>query len=1182
MADKLTAEQQAVVDNRGRSLLVSAAAGSGKTKVLVERLFSYVENEGANLDDFLIITYTRAAAAELRGKIAKALAEKLQNDPGNRHLQQQMLRVYRADIKTVDAFCTALLRENCHLLKEDENGRILRPDFRVLDEKEELVLEERVLSRVLDEFYETLDENGAQLADTLGAGRDDRALAALVMQLYKKLQAQPYMDRWLAEQKVFWQNVPERIEDTPYGEILLGELRRKCLYWAKVMQNGIAQMACSGVLGEKCTPQFADIAAQLLRKADVTDWDAAGAPIIFPRFATVRNYEDTALKTQMKTIWDNCKDSMKKLDAVFSVSAADAIEDIRAVSGAMTALLDLTENFYHACQTEKRRRNAADFSDQEHEAIRLLRGADGQPNDLARAVSERYREIMVDEYQDTNEVQNCIFEAISREGKNLFTVGDVKQSIYRFRLADPRIFLDHYTHYPPAAQAQEGEAGKLLLTKNFRSRAEVLEATNYVFTNILSRDMGELDYGEDEALHYGEGYADIGTDCSAEFHLVDMPTQRGEEEKTGSAEAEAAFVARYIRDMLDSGFCVQTDRDGGSRPVRAEDIAILMRSPGTRIEGMHRALTDKGISCTAEADGGFYETMEVAVLFALLQVIDNPRQDVPLITVLRSPLFGFTPDRLAELRAAFRGGDYYDALCADGGEDCKAFLEMLHGLRELASIMPVHELLDRIYAQCHVAAVFGAMPDGARRKENLFRFAELTREIGGGSLFAFVSKLSALIETGDPPVPKGAQSGTGVRIMSIHKSKGLEFPVVILCDLAKRFNDDDLKKPVLVHPKYGIGPMRIDTVRSIKYPTMAHEALKKQLRREAKAEEMRLLYVAMTRAKEKLVMVHTQANASTRLGSLFSMTGRPVMPEAAEQASCLGDWVLLPLLLRPEARALRELAEIEEGVSFGVFEDAPWKVQVHDGLAQCGEKTEEQVSAAEKKELPPDRAALDFVYPHIGETQMPAKLTATQLKGREADTEIAENAALPPRLRALARPQFLTGEIPLSSAERGTALHAVMQYLDFSVPAQESAVREQIARLCERKLITPQQAESVAVDEICRFLESPLAERIRRAEKVEREYRFSILADAAEYDSAATSGDRLLLQGVADCFFEEGGALVIVDFKTDRVAPDTLAARAEYYRPQLDAYASALSRIMEMPVREKILYFFHLGESVEL
>ncbi len=1188
MHETLTEQQLAAVESRGRSLLVAAAAGSGKTKVLVERLFSYVERDGADLDDFLIITYTRAAASELRGKIAKALSERLENRPDDRHLQRQMLRVYRADIKTVDAFCTALLRENCHLLDEDAQHHSLRPDFRVLDEQDAAVLQERVLARVLDRFYEGLQsgDGGTLLADTLGAGRDDRALAELVLELHRKLQAQPFEQEWLTQQDALWRAAPQRVEDTPYGALLLHAVGRKARHWALLLRRAAAEMAENAALAERYAPAFDDVADSLdaLCQAAGRGWDEARAcTVTFPRLGLVKDADGGALKLRVKSLWEACKDSLKKLQTWLDASSAEAAEDLRAMAPAMRALIALTAAFSRAYQEEKRRRNAADFSDQEHEAIRLLIGADGAPTALARSISQRYREIMVDEYQDTNEVQNKIFEAISRQGKNLFTVGDVKQSIYRFRLADPRIFLRHYHDYPPEAEAAEGESAKLLLSRNFRSRPEVLQATNFIFSNILSVEMGELEYGADERLYAGAGYEESAC-CAAEFHLVDLPTHGGEQH-VRAPEAEAGFVADYIAQMLSSEFPVQDERSGELRPVRQEDIVILMRSPNTRMAAFRRALEGRGLRCAAAAGDDFYATMEISVAFALLQIVDNPRNDVPLIAVLRSPLFGFTPDRLAQLRVTKRDGDFYDALLCDDGADTRAFLTLLARLREDAQVMNAHELLAAIYERCDVPGVFGAMPDGEERRENLRAFLRQAKDFddaGYRGLFAFVSHLRELLEGGDAASPVAARAGGGVRIMSIHKSKGLEFPVVILCDLARRFSDQDYKASVLVHPQLGLGPVCVDRARRIRYPTVARQALERTLRREDKAEELRLLYVAMTRAKEKLVLVHTMGNAAGRVKDLLTVASCPVLPEVIDERGCMGDWVLLPLLCRAEAAPLRELAGLD-AMQIVRDENVPWVTAVHDGLscAASRENSAQPVSEA-AGELPFDRAALEYVYPYAAQTHMPAKLTATQLKGRALDEEIAENAALPPRLRTLEKPRFLSGERALTAAERGTAIHLAMQYLDFNGPDTAQAVRTQIEQMREKRLLTPEQASAVDVRAIARFLQSDVAARIRSSAAVQREYRFSLLYPASAVDASATADDALLLQGVVDCFFEEDGELVVLDFKTDRIAHEQVSERTEHYRPQLESYAAALMRITGMRVKEKLLYFFATGECVPL
>ncbi len=1193
MADVLTTEQRAAVENRGRGLLVSAAAGSGKTRVLVERLFSYVEREGANLDDFLIITYTRAAAGELRGKIASALSERLQSDPGNTHLQRQLLRVYRADIKTVDAFCTTLLRENCHLLGEDGNGNTLRPDFRVLDEQDAQALRERVLARTLDRFYEECEpgDGGTLLADTLGAGRDDRALAALVMELHGKVLSQPYPEAWLAEQEQRWADMPERIDATPYGTLLLDALHTKALHWAALFEQGAAEMDGDEKLSNSYAPCFRSVAGKLraFAKAAERGWDDARASLVdFPRLTAVRKLADEMLKNRMKCLWDNGKASVGKFGKWFTASAAEAADDLRTMAGAMVALLRLTGNFLRAYQAEKRRRNAADFSDQEHEAIRLLVGTDGAPTELARTVAERYREIMVDEYQDTNEVQNRIFEAVSRDGTNLFTVGDVKQSIYRFRLADPTIFLNHYNTYPPAAEAEEGARAKLILSRNFRSRREVLDATNFVFSNILSEEMGELDYGADEALYVGADYPE-NPDCRTEFHLLD-PGRADNGERLRAEDAEAAFVARTVRELLDSGFSVTDAHTRAPRPVREEDIVILMRSPRARLGTFRAALEARGIAVSAEEGGDWLESMEAAVVFALLEVVDNPRQDVPLIAVLRSPLFGFSADRLALLRAQTKEGDFYDALCADDGADTAHFLQTLASLREAAQVMDVCRLLAYLYDVCNVYGIFGAMPGGREREENLRALAALAERFesaGFRGLFAFVAHVRDLKQSGGLDAPRAAQSAGGVRIMSIHRSKGLEFPIVILADLAKKFNNMDFTGPVLVHAKYGLGPECVDMSRRIRYPTVARQAVERTLRRETKAEELRLLYVAMTRAKEKLILVHTQANAAKRVEDLLATASCPALPETVDEGRCLGDWVMLPLLCRPEAEPLRALAGFD-APQLVATDDAPWIVAVHDPVNEAAEQPEapeKDGTETFRADLTPDTSALVWQYPYAASTDLSAKLTATQLKGRAADAEIRENAGgetpkLPPRLRSLARPRFLTGEMPLVGSERGTAIHLVMEHLDFNGTATAEGVRAQIDALRERRLLTPEQADAADADAIARFLQSDVAARIRAGQNVEREYRFSLLAAARDYDPGAAEDDRVLLQGVVDCFFEESDGIVVLDFKTDRITNEQTAARAALYRAQLATYATALERIMGIPVKERLLYFFATNTCV--
>ena len=1182
---KLTEQQHAAVFDRGGSLLVSAAAGSGKTKVLVERVFSYLTQERANVDDFLIITYTRAAAAELRARLASELAARVAETPEDRHLRRQMFRVYQADIKTVDGFCASLLREHIHLL-EPVDGRCLTPDFRVLDEAEAQLLRERALERTMETFYQDIengDEEAAQLAGTLGAGRDDRALTALVLELHSKIQSHPYPEKWLRAAAESWRQLPSSLADSDYGRTVMEDTVRRALFWAGQLERAVAAMEDCEPVYKANAAQFLATAAELRRyeQASQEGWDAMGrVQPVLQRAGAVKNGENDEAKAAAKAVREKYKKAKEEMTAPYLVTEREHLEDLQAAAPSMLALLHLTERFSQRYQAEKVRRNAMDFSDQEHYAVTLLCGQDDEPTDLARQVSQRYQEIMVDEYQDTNEVQDCIFQAISREGRNLFTVGDVKQSIYRFRLADPTIFLEKYRRYADAAKAADGQPRRMVLSRNFRSRREVLEATNAVFADIMSREMGEMDYTAEERLYFGADYYTGAAGRETEMHVIsveDTPEQRFDR-----TEAEARFAARRIRQLLDEGFPVQGEN--GMRPVRPEDIVILMRSPRSRMKAFTAALAREGIPCGGGESDDFFSAMEIAVTVSLLEIVDNPRQDVPLIGVLRSPLVGLSPNQLAAIRAVLPEGDYYDALCQDESNAAREFLTLLNELRQAAREMPADDLLWYIYDRCHVMAIFGAMEDGAMRQARLTALYDYARQLvqsGKAGLFDFISHLRQLLENGDAPTLGTAQAAEGVQIMSIHRSKGLEFPVVILADLQRSFNRQDLNRPVLVHPELGLGTDRVDRERHIRYATISKEALALRLEREAKAEEMRILYVAMTRAREKLILIDCRKGMEKKLRDLTAMTGIPVPPEAVADADSPGEWVLLSLLHTTQAAALHGMA----GVRPEVLTQAPdsWSIRLwHEN----GEASGTAVEDAEETGVPqdftePDRAALDFVYPHAAVTTVPTKITATQLKGRELDQEVAGGAGTVRRPSEPEKPRFLQEIHGLSAAERGTAIHLVMQYLPMDTAAEEQSVAAQVQALEQRRLLTPAQAEAVDKRAIAAFLRSPLADRIRSAEQVWREYRFALLMPAERYAGGA-EGEEMLLQGVADCVFRKDGALTVVDFKTDRVTAEEAPARAEIYRGQLQAYSDALSRIMEMPVERRVLYFFQCGQEISL
>ena len=1185
MAFSLTEEQQAAVDNRGGGLLVSAAAGSGKTRVLVERLLARVE-EGADVDRFLVITYTKAAAAELRSRIVQELSDRLALRPTDGQLRRQATLVYKAGISTIHAFCAQLLRECGHLLDLD-------PDFRLCDEGEAGILMLRALNDVLDRRYESMDSDFAQLVDTMSAGRDDARLVQIVLDIRGRVQAHPNPAAWLEEQERTFalEGISDPVQ-TPWGQLLLADAAGQAAYWRRRMEeardlcerdaNLLANYGDSVAQTAQALQQFVEAASQ--------GWDAARAllPIPFPTVGRKKMVDDPAAVERVKVIRTACKKRLEKLEDWFADSGDDLLADLRTVYPAMRGLFALVRDFEEAYAAEKARRGLVDFSDLEHMAVRLLVGEDGQPTELARQWSTRYDEIMVDEYQDTNEVQNAIFSALSKDGTNLFMVGDVKQSIYRFRLADPTIFLGKYRSFKPYTEAGEGEERRVILSRNFRSRPEVLEGCNDLFRAVMSVPFGEMEYSDDQALYPGAPFQPDSTYC-VELDALDGDID-GEEgaEKVSRDLLEARFAARRIRDLLDQNFPV-SDGEGGTRPVRPSDIVILLRSPNTVLRHYARALGERDILWEAEGGGDFFGSTEISVALSLLQIVDNPRQDVPLISVLRSPVYGFSADRLAQIRAASPDTDFYAALAADDGEDSKAFLAELDDLRFGSGDMSSHQLLWHIYDRTNLLGIFGAMEEGETRQGNLLALAELARQFEGAGhkgLFRFLTYLTRLRENGNtltPPTP--GRTGGGVRIMSIHKSKGLEFPVVLLCGLARRLNREDMSRPILFHPKLGVGPKGLDVERGIEYPTLARMAVARQLEREMMAEELRLLYVAMTRAKEKLILSVALTGGGKDLEKLAGDAGDPVDPQVLLACQSVGQWVLLHALCRPEAGALRRAAGQDVAVLDTSFGPA-WDIRFVDGtpLAQMPphrwtapqREQEEEEGGEDLTDL------LRWTYPHEAEVAIPSKLTATQLKGRALDEEAAEEAPRPARSLSFGRPRFAAEEMGLTAAQRGTALHQVLQYIDFEKAETVEGVQAEIARLVEGQYITPQQGEVVDPAPIAAFFQSDLGQDLLSSVSLRREFKFSILEPASRYYPQAGEGEQVLFQGVVDCYYETLEGITVVDFKTDRVTKRSVSERAEHYRPQLEAYSRALEEITGKRVIRRVLWFFALNQSVDL
>ncbi len=1160
MAEQLTPQQEQAVKNRGGKLLVSAAAGSGKTKVLVDRLMGYLcdSTDPANIDEFLIITFTKAAAAELRGKIAAKLSEKIAEDPENRHLQQQFQRLYMTQISTVHAFCGNLLRQFAYQLD-------LSADFRMEAENECSQLRLETVQQVLEEAYVYIHEEPdiAAFIDTQGTGRTDSAIVPLLLSVYDSARCHLNPDAWLdgCLQAVETENVTDAGQ-TRWGQVLIAELKERLGLYIGALER-CTELADEDEGGVKVAAVLRDDVMQMKYLQAATTWDeiVRRKKIEYSRIY-VKKLSDEELGSTIADVRNECKKGIASATKCFADDSEQVLADLRSSADAVRGMVTLVRRFAKAFDSAKQRRRILDFSDLEHRTLDLLLGKNRTGiTPVAREVGARFREVMVDEYQDSNAVQDAIYSALTHQRQNCFMVGDVKQSIYQFRLADPGIFLEKYASYAPAETAKAGEGRKVMLSRNFRSGGAVLAAANCVFETCMSPAVGGLWYGPEEALYEGVPHAPIG---EPEVELYGI---RGDTDASG---IEANFVAKRIRELLDEGHLIR-DKNG-MRPIRPEDIVILLRAPGSAGQAFQTALENAGVRCASAGSGKLLQATEISVLRSLLQVVHNPQLDIPLVAVLLSPLFGFTADDMAKIRGQSRFGSIYDALRASDEPKALVFLDTLATLRQVARMEGLTRLIEETFSITRMDSLYGAMEDGEVRAANLQAFYLLAakQEDSQQDLGRFLDFLDMAEKEGMQS--ENSSSEGCVSIVSIHKSKGLEYPVVFLCGLSRQFNREGLKAEVLTHKELGIGISGADSRRRVRYPTVAKRAIRSRIMADSISEEMRILYVAMTRAKDRLIMTYRDLKLDDELRMLATWCRLGQRQLAIRDANCIGTWVLLGALTRMEA-----------GAFFAVSGDAgprkvsehPWRIEIVDSVEPVHGTLEND------SQLPVDaverlRKGLSFRYPHMAATVAPSKQTATQRKGRDKDQEIAEDAPPPtPFIGGWRKPSFVENKI--QAATFGTAVHTVMQHIHYT-DGMDVAAR--IEQMVADGLLEKEQAALIDPEQISRFFATELGQKTLR-EKTLWEFKFSILDDGAAFDRAL-EGEKILLQGVVDCAVLEKDGITVLDFKTDKVTDDTLDEAICRYRPQVRAYAEALARIYNLPVKRMCLYFFRIGQFAEL
>ncbi len=1162
---KWTTDQQKAIDAREGTLLVSAAAGSGKTAVLVERVIQRIcdSENPCDVENLLIVTFTNAAAAQMKEKIHAAIGKKIAENPSDRRLRRQQLMLPCANICTIDSFCIGLVRENFHALG-------ISPDFALLDEGKLTILRSQAVNTVVDRMHEEHSESFLILSELISDKKDDSKLVDAILKLYNLSMAYPFPEKWLDSLAEAFET-PVAAEESIWGKTIVSHAEQLINTCIADTEHCIEVLADEPDLEAKYRPTFeADrqLLDQLLENLHSCGWDEKIEKFAKIKWSTIGRAPagcESSGKEICRSTRDAYKDRVKKLANLFCITENDHKKDSELLAPVIAELIGAVKKFSAEFSRLKEQENGADFSDTLHFALRLL----VEPTDegyakspLALGLAENYSEILVDEYQDVNKAQDMIFSALSRDENNLFMVGDVKQSIYRFRQAMPEIFL---ARRDGMEEYENGNyPAKVTLGKNFRSRNGVTETVNFIFSSLMSRDAGGLDYDKNEFLEAAAAYPEIkGADT--EVCLI-------EAEKDDFLKAQAKYAADYIEQAIAEGM---TFTDGGvQREACYGDFCILLRSVKKSSREFVDEFTARGIPFTCETGDGFLEAPEIMFMISLLKIIDNPVDDIPLTTVLLSPAFGFTPDDLAVMRTANRKGSLYQCIVksAEGGNGkSAAFLGRIKDMRRIASTVSSGELVRRLIEETGYGAIVSAMKDSAKRRANLNYLIDIANKYessGKKGVSGFIRYIDSIVKSGgDIAGESKADEGNTVKIMTIHKSKGLEFPVCFIGACEKKYSDLSLKEDLMIAPECGIG---IKTVcGSAKYDTLARIAAKLEIKKAEHSEELRVLYVALTRPKEKLIILSSAPDWSKELSKISANIRREQLidPFTVINFSSYSECILSALIRHPDAHSLRNAAGISPSVALPcktLLKTQIIKADTHGTVAPaeplCPEADEETVREIERR--------LSYVYPYSHLNGVVAKRIASKLDSNEIGGEYF----------ASRKPSFVSRD-RLTPAQRGIATHRFMQFADYEKAGND--VSGELERLVGQGMLTRAEADVVDRKAISAFFESELAGRLLASEKIYKEYAFTAAIPLQEMEpEIKADGEVIIIEGVADCAFIENGQLVIIDFKTDKV--ESGAELAEKYREQLSVYRRCLAEVIGLPVKQTLIYSFRLGETVEI
>lgn len=1210
---KWTSEQQKVIDLRDRDILVSAAAGSGKTAVLVERIVNRicVDDPPVDIDRMLVVTFTKAAAAEMRERVSRAIDSLKEQKPDDENLQRQSTLVHNALITTIDSFCLFVVQNNFAQLDLD-------PDFRIGDQAELKLMLKDALAQVFEDNYAREDNEAfINLIDTYSKGRNDSAVRQMVEDIYYKAGSSSWPRKWMNSLlRLYDIKSAKQLEDSEiikeivdYSRVLLEEA---------VQELTMAKDLASATPGlEKYALTLSEDIALFDGMADVTGYVGMQEflnKISFGRIAVIRKFDgDEKKKERVKSMRDAAK---KKVDGIkqkyFVMSTELMYEQLERQRPFVKELIRLSLEFYDAMETVKTKKRVFDFSDIGHFALRIL--VDEQtlePTETAREFSKHFEEIMIDEYQDSNQVQEDILTAISREHQgvgNMFMVGDVKQSIYRFRMARPELFMEKYNTYTSDDSAHQ----RIDLHKNFRSRNEVLDFTNDIFYKIMAADLGNVQYDDDAALYPGASYPK--KTMRPELLLVDYKDEELseiiEDEDGDKVQIEALLIANRIRSLMESGM-VTDKKTGQLRAVQYRDIVILSRSVATWGNTVAAVLKDCDIPAHVESNTGYFSSYEIQVILSMLRILDNPLQDIPMAAVLASPIVGMDDEELAQIRSAFKGVSFAQAVLSamageDGYEDekLKAFAEVFERLRGAVADTPIHELLYMILDETGFYRYASAMPAGKRRRQNIDMLIEMATAYEKTSykgLFHFVRYIDIQqkyeIDYGEADT--AGENDDVVRIMTIHKSKGLEFPVVFASGLGRHFNTQDIKSDMVIHEKLGLGLVEKTKSPRTKRPSLIRNEIESRIKRENLGEELRVLYVALTRAKEKIILTGGLSNAQKSFEKYRGNVNanQPISFGQREGAGCYLDWIIPAMLSYPDKYTVStvDAAEFAARTAMDMAANDISKMQLV-----------KQISRADETKVKKLTEGFDFEYAYASDITKKSKYSVSELK-HDSMVEKYDSTE-----REAERPKFLLEEketyVPdfardddeaggasneskkqknaagvNPGALRGTAVHRVMECLDFKRlcdidtkdhVAVSAFVKKSMDEMQKKGLITDDMYRLTRPKLIEQFVSSDVAARMAQADK--RGDLFKEKPFVMDYEGA-------LVQGIIDVFWLENDKIVLLDYKTDRV--NAAKELIDRYSTQLKLYADALGRIFStdgqsIQADERLIYSFHLQQTI--